>query len=383
MNPLSDYREVWLVDFQFDKAAGEPPQPFGLAAEELHGGRRLRLGQDELHRPEPPYATDARVLFVTYDAAAALGCHLTLGWPMPERILDLQAEFRWLTSGLDVPGGYDLAGALNHFGLTGEGVEGLGKPLEAMLPHLDLSRALLRGRYMTAVARMEAVGVPIDVARLARLRDGWEPVQDALIEQVDRAYGVYHGRQFRPRLWSAWCNRYGIPWPRLASRKLDLRQETFRDMAVAYPAVQPMQALRAALSQMRMFRLAVGADGRNRCPLRPFASKTGRNQPSTAQFIFGPATWLRGLIRPAEGMALAYVDYEQQEFGIAAALSADPAMMEAYRSGDPYLTFARQAGAVPADATKASHREERERFKTCAWESSMGCRRGAWPSASV
>jgi DNA polymerase-1 len=38
-------------------------------------------------------------------------------------------------------------------------------------------------------------------------------------------------------------------------------------------------------------------------------------------------------------------------------------MMEAYRCGDPYLAFAKQAGAVPADATKSSHRDQRERFK--------------------
>lgn len=60
------------------------------------------------------------------------------------------------------------------------------------------------------------------------------------------------------------------------------------------------------------------------------------------------------------------MDYEQQEFGIAAALSGDPAMREGYRSGDPYLTFARQARAVPEDATKASHPEKREQFKGCA-----------------
>jgi DNA polymerase I-like protein with 3'-5' exonuclease and polymerase domains len=41
-------------------------------------------------------------------------------------------------------------------------------------------------------------------------------------------------------------------------------------------------------------------------------------------------------------------------------------MMGAYRSGDPYLAFARQANAVPCDATKQSHQTERERFKVCA-----------------
>jgi DNA polymerase I len=62
---------------------------------------------------------------------------------------------------------------------------------------------------------------------------------------------------------------------------------------------------------------------------------------------------------------VAYVDWSQQEFGIAASLSGDTAMQTAYLSGDPYLTFAKQAGAVPADATKASHGPQRELFKTC------------------
>lgn len=40
--------------------------------------------------------------------------------------------------------------------------------------------------------------------------------------------------------------------------------------------------------------------------------------------------------------------------------------MEAYSSGDPYLTFAKQAGTVPPDATKSNHPKEREQFKVCA-----------------
>lgn len=40
-------------------------------------------------------------------------------------------------------------------------------------------------------------------------------------------------------------------------------------------------------------------------------------------------------------------------------------MAEAYRSGDPYLAFAKQAGAVPQHATKQSHKRERALFKGC------------------
>jgi DNA polymerase I-like protein with 3'-5' exonuclease and polymerase domains len=71
-------------------------------------------------------------------------------------------------------------------------------------------------------------------------------------------------------------------------------------------------------------------------------------------------------MRPLDGFSLAYIDWSQQEFGIAAALSGDSSMIEAYLSGDPYLTFAKQAGAVPGDATKQSHKAERELFKQCA-----------------
>ena len=172
---------------------------------------------------------------------------------------------------------------------------------------------------------------------------------------------------FSERRFAEWLAREGIPWPRLKSGALALDYDTFRQMARAYPTLDPLRELRHSLGEMRLFSdLAVGSDGRNRCLLSPFRSITGRNQPSNARFIFGPSCWLRSLIKPNPGRALAYVDWSQQEFGIAAALSRDPAMMEAYTSGDPYLTFAKQARAVPADATKKSHPRERERFKVCA-----------------
>ena len=73
----------------------------------------------------------------------------------------------------------------------------------------------------------------------------------------------------------------------------------------------------------------------------------------------------RGLIKPPLGHGIAYIDWSQQEFGIAAALSGDAAMQAAYKSGDCYLAFAKQASAVPQDATKATHGPQRELFKQC------------------
>ena len=244
-------------------------------------------------------------------------------------------------------------------------VYALEQLLPAILPSLDLPRALMRGRYMKAVSRMQATGTPIDTEMLRDIENHWGDIQDALIAQIDAKYGVYEGRVFKMKNWADYLQREGIAWPRLLTGALELTDDTFKEMARIHPQVAPIRELRSALSGMRLSNLTVGEDGRNRCLLSPFASKTGRNQPSNSRFIFGPSVWLRGLIKPQEGFCLAYIDYSQQEFGIAAALSGDEKMMEAYRSGDPYLAFAIQAGAVPEGSTKQTHKAEREQFKQC------------------
>jgi hypothetical protein len=434
-DPLAAFGAVWFVDFEFYQPDGERPSALCMVAREWRTGETIRLWRDHLvRRGVAPIPVGPDALFVAYYASAEFGCFLSLGWPLPIRILDLYAEFKCLTSGLPVPCGYGLLGALTQYGLDGidatdkgamrelamrggpysndeqmalvdyceTDVVALNRLLPKMLPEIDLPRALLRGRYMAAVARMEATGTPIDVETLHRIRDEWGRIQRDLVRTVDKEFGVYaptgreikpaegpkpkHDRQlnhpaaelaerygecigprpFSAERFAAYLIRENIPWPQLPSGALALDDDTFRQMAKGYPQIAPLRELRHSLSKLRLESLAVGKDGRNRCLLSAYASKTGRNQPSNARYIFGPSVWLRSLIRPSRGMALAYVDWSQQEFGIAAALSGDAAMKEAYTSGDPYLEFAKQAGAVPANATKESHGDIREQFKVCS-----------------
>jgi hypothetical protein len=115
---LDAYREVWYVDFEFSAPPGERPTPICVVARELRSGHTHWLWEDELwSRSEPPYPTDAGSLFVAYFAAAELTCHLALGWPMPERLLDLYVEFRLLTNGLQLYAGRSLLGALSWYDL--------------------------------------------------------------------------------------------------------------------------------------------------------------------------------------------------------------------------------------------------------------------------
>ena len=392
---------IYLVDFEFHPAGGRegnPPVPVCMVVRKWPSGDTSRYGQAELQAmPAAPFPTGTDVLFVAYFASAEMDCFATLGWAYPANLLDLFAEFRCLTNGLRPANGNGLLGALLYFNLPSIGGEtkdamrdliltggpwseveqsaildycesdvvGLAGLLSAMQSKIDLPRALLRGRYMQSVSKMQTNGIPLDVEILNLLTSNWHAIQEDLIVEIDRDYGVYAGRSFKVEQWEAYLMTNDIPWPRLSSGKLDLCDDTFRQMARNHTQVSPIRELRASLSEMRLSNLYVGDDGRNRCLLSPFSASTGRNQPSNSKFIFGPSVWLRGLIRPQPGWGLAYVDWSQQEFGIAAALSQDPVMMDAYRSGDPYLEVAIQAGSVPRGATKDTHKDQREQFKQC------------------
>lgn len=397
MAPIDRYREVWLVDYEFTSRAGERPEPICLVAHEWRTGQKIRLWRSDFGATAP-YPTGRDVLFVAYYAIAEIGCHLALGWAVPVNVLDLFAEFRVLTNGRQRPCGDSLLGALAYHGLAAmdatekeemralamrggqyteeerssllkyceSDVLALTSLLARMEAGLDIDRALLRGRYMSAAARMEHLGVPIDTTTLNRLRDRWDRMKVDLVRKIDSGFGVYEAASFKSERFAAWLVANGIPWARHPSGKLKLDDDTFREMARVHAAVAPLRELRYSLGKLRLSELAVGGDGRNRCSLSAFRARTGRNQPSNSHFVFGPAVWVRSLIKPEPGMAVAYIDWGQQELGIAAALSGDPNLIFAYESGDPYLAFAVQAGAAPADATKESHGGVRELFKTCA-----------------
>lgn len=392
------YREIWAVDYEFSAPPGHVPRPICLVAHELRSGERISLWEDELQaRVSAPYSTSSDALFVAYYASAEMGCHLALRWELPANVLDLFAEFRVATNGLPVPSGNGLLGALSAYGLDTIGaaekesmrdlairggpwtgtekrdliaycasdVDALLRLVDQMAQVIDLPRALVRGSYMKAAAAIEHRGIPIDQLQYARLQHGWNDIKGSLIERIDARYGVYDQGTFKQSRFAAYLERENIPWPRTFAGQLSLKEEDFAERAIAYPQLGPLRDLRVALGQMRLSDLSVGPDGRNRFLLSAYRSRTGRNQPSNTRCVFGPAVWMRGLIKPEAGHGLAYIDWSQQEFGIAAALSDDPLMRAAYSSGDPYLEFAKQAGAVPDTATKASHKAEREQFKAC------------------
>ena len=231
-------------------------------------------------------------------------------------------EFRNSTDGMHALHVGGLAGALLRFGLpamagltTGTAPDQMRRRLaavtglfEVMRASLDLGRALLRGRYMGAVARIEAIGIPVDEEATDRLTRAWPAIQERVISLNNQGYGVYRGGRFDSAMFAGWLERRKIAWPLLDSGRLDLGDDAFREMARVHPTVRPLKELRATLANFDPCALTVGRDGRNRTPLRPFASRTGRNQPSAKASVLGTAAWVRHLIKPRPGTGLALID---------------------------------------------------------------------------
>ena len=221
----------------------------------------------------PAFDVGPQSSFVAYYASAEMGCFLSLGWSLPANVLDLYVEFRNATNGVPPACGSGLLGAMAYFGLSAidavekeemrelairgtpfsesertsllnyceTDVDALEKLLPRMNPQIDIDRALLRGRFMKAVARIEHEGVPIDGAALTALKANWSSIQDKLITRIDAQYGIYDGRTFKTVRFEQWLHRNSIPWPLLPTGKLDLSDDAFKERAEAFPLVAALR----------------------------------------------------------------------------------------------------------------------------------------------
>jgi DNA polymerase-1 len=404
------FQNIYAIDFEFYGNDGDIPKIVCMVMQNIKTMEISRMWYNQLlEMKTPPFNMGENALLITYFAPAEIQSMLALNWSTDVSIIDLFAEFRCETNGNPDISRKGLVNALGYYELNHlipeekeemrslilsggpwtkgkrqdilqyceQDVVALRPLFEAILKQnpwsdLRLNQALLRGRYMSSVGSMQHRGVPIDLDILQYLDFHWEQVKIDLIEAVNKDFGVYSDGVFKEVLFEAYLAQQNIAWPRLDSGRLMLDKDTFSSMSKRYQQVQPLHELRKTLSEFKLNKLAVGQDGRNRTLLSPFAAKTGRNQPSTAKFIFGPAKWVRGLIKPEIGMSLAYCDWSSQEIAIAAALSGDELLWKAYESGDPYIAFAIQAGLAPPDATKESHKDIRNRCKSVVLGTNYG-----------
>jgi hypothetical protein len=389
---LDRFREIFVGDFEYRTDANGLPVPVCLSVIELRSGREFLLRRPELlalHRA--PFDTNADSLFVAFNASAEHLCFLRLGWLPPTYTYDPYLVTAALTNGSRRwphrnfrPG---LLVALQLFDLEGMESEEKKATIELILSkedysedewqriirycrsdvietialflvqveQIDLGTALHWGRYQKAVAPQEQLGLPVDTAQVARLHDNWTALKlDAI-----RRHGVEHfydGTRFvEQRLEDLIIHKgWNYDWPKTPTGKFETKLATIGRQAERHPTeLQALAQVRGLFTDLRMTHLvnSVGRDGYARCPLRPFHTITGRNQPHARGLSFIPAlpAWLHGLLKPPPGFALIDMDWKTQEVGIMAALSGDPNMIADYLNGDCHIAFAIRAALIDND----------------------------------
>ncbi|MFA4956361.1 MAG: DNA polymerase [Candidatus Methanoperedens sp.] len=400
-------KSIWSCDFEFNFIGeGNNPSPVCFCATELYTQKTFKIWLDgENNIPAPLDFNDPDMTYIAYFAVAEMSCHLQLGWPIPKNILDLYAEWRVLTND-GMHKGNSLLDACKFFDVVTiesaekEAMRGRiikGAPFEdlekidilsycetdvletlelykKMLPHIDnIDRALFRGQFMAINAIIEHNGVPMDSNTLELMKEHWDTVKLELIKETDKDFGFFDGITFKTQAFINYLEKHNMQWTFTEKGNLSMDDDTWSDMVLVYPELRPIKDIRALLGKLKKLNITCGNDKRNRGMLSPFSTKTGRNAPK-AQCIFTNSAWLRSLIKPEEGQTLAYIDYEQQEFFIAAILSKDQVMQATYSSGDPYLQFAKMAGAIPPDGTKKTHKAVRDTYKQACLAIQYGMR---------
>jgi DNA polymerase-1 len=218
MTPPVNFRSIWACDFEYSIDANDQPKPICMVALEIRKGLEIRLwGTDLTTRSAAPFPITPDTLFLAYATTAELSCFQVLGWAFPQSICDLYVEFRHLCNGRYFPQQYNLPSAMASFGLDSisvaektdmqqlalrgmpftaherqtlldycaSDVYALAKLFPAMVSDVNLPQALLRGRYMAAITRIHQRGIPLDIDLFETLKDRWEGIRKALIDEVD------------------------------------------------------------------------------------------------------------------------------------------------------------------------------------------------------
>jgi DNA polymerase-1 len=394
----SHFRSIVVCDLEYETFGGGLPDPLCMVAyvlsSTLEHMRTIRVWRGEFGSA-PPFDIGEDTLFVGYSAWAEMQCFMALGWPFPKHIFDqhtafLAASNRLLPHDPDnekrKKEGKRLPDACHAYGIEGwervdkdsiaadigngnwqrygkdvvfdyceEDVRKSAELLRAQLrrgcnslPAADVPRVLHWSNYSAkAIARIQAVGMPVDMRMWNLVQENKAAVVTALLEQFDPSHDdgdpVFNAEgEFSYWRFEQWLIRSGVAvWPRLETGKLDLDSEAFRLMAYI-PGVSGIHVLRDSLRVITGAKLVIGPDGRNQPKLFPFGTATGRNAHRGS--LFNAHAGMRSFLRWPEDKIAVYLDWRTQEVGIAASQSGDEALIRDYSAGDIYHALARMTG---------------------------------------
>ena len=391
----TSFTTIIVCDFEYEVKDDGLPNVLCMVVyvlnESLQHVRTVKMWRGDFGKA-PPFDTGPNALFVAYSAWAEMTCFMTLGWKFPEHVFDLHTAFL-ATSNILLPHNPDeerkrprkrLPDACKAYGIGGwecieketmardigegrwrdYGQESVLKYCEEdvrnsaallrkqvrghlkLLP-VDSLRVLHWSNYSAkAVAQIQARGMPIDMALWDLVQEHKAEVIHYLLREFDPSYGsdcpIYTPQgEFSYTRFENWLVHTGVrAWPRLESGRLDVDSDAFRLM-YHIPGIEELHALKDSLGFFVRAKLPIG-NGRNRPSLFPFCTATGRN--AHAKSLYNVHAGMRSFMLFPEGTIGVYLDWRTQEIAVAAALSGDAALIDAYRNGDVYHSLAMMCG---------------------------------------
>jgi len=264
-----------------------------------------------------------------------------------------------------------------------------------------LKDMLLRGDTVARAAVIAAIGYPVDRESVVNftnnipsiLKECQEDINSQLFHLPDGQVPLFKWNKKEERYslntkvikYHIKASKYFTKWPRTPTGDVQISLPAFEKFfswrhdfprgnlfAQFFRYLRINQSLNGfrpksvTAKNKNTFFSSYGSDDRAHPYLNAYGAQSSRYQPKATGFLHLKSAWMRGLVTPKQGRVICSIDYGSEEFLIAGLMAKDMNMLNAYKSGDVYLYFAKLAGAVPQDGTKAEYKESRDKFKsTC------------------
>jgi len=410
------------TEFRMDETKTIPKKVVCFCYQDIFTGETWEFWEHDKPSYFTPHFDNTENLIVCYNGTAEVGSFINLNHPLPQNIFDVFVEIKRLYLDKRERGKFSLLDTASSYGLLDvmtkdeknktrdliihnesysrderreildycmEDVKITSEVFKCVVEDIEKKNKLktvedfkreiwqimFRGASISAIAKIEKNGFPIDNHKLEEFNNYWPLVKDKIIEKFNRDIDCFDGTVFNNKKFEHLIiNKLGlVHWPRLfKSGQLSTNKKILAEYAEKFPEIKKLLEIRTLQNMTKLKGYKISSDGKARTSLNMFGTVTGRCTPSTATFPFSTAKWARNFIRSPYGSVLVYLDYSQQEVAIQAYLSGDKNLIETYSKGDVYLETAKLCKVVPPTATKQSHPKERDVFKVLFLANSYG-----------
>jgi hypothetical protein len=247
-----------------------------------------------------------------------------------------------------------------------------------------------RAEYAIRTAIMVRHGYPVDVNWVKNLTENIPVVMREVIEDINAQFPEIKPFKFNKsnakysmdtKAVRSWIESSGHKgWDKTETGKLSLALDSFKrfynyshdyprdnfgaQMVRYFVMSQQLKGFsEPSGSKNNTFWDYIGSDGMVRPYMNIYGAQSSRTQASSTSLLFLKTGWVRSLCVAPKGYAVGAIDYSSQEFLLSAVCSGDEKMIDAYRSGDVYLAYAKGIGMVPPEGTKETHGKQRDLCK--------------------